>query len=303
MLTHTAMPLCAIDVGTNSVKCLIARAGLQGHLETLLDTLATTRLGEGLHATGVLGDVPLERTARAVADFAAASKRAGAARVRLTGTSAVREARNGDVLVGRIREICGLELEVLSGDDEARLSFFGATCYVSGAVLMLDVGGGSTEWASGKAGQLSWQRSYPMGAVRLTEAILRSDPPSPKELSDAILAVETLFHDAPQLAGIDVIGVGGTVHALASVALGGAGEVEGFQLTDNELERQLKMFASVPTVKRRETPGLPANRADILVAGALILGAAMRRAGPRQVRCTCRGLRHGSLMQMAREVK
>jgi exopolyphosphatase/guanosine-5'-triphosphate,3'-diphosphate pyrophosphatase len=302
MLTHTATPLCAIDVGTNSVKCLIARAGKHGHLETVLDTLAITRLGEGLHASGVLGDVPVERTARAVADFAAASKRAGAARVRLTGTSAVREARNGDFLMDRIRELCGLELEVLSGEDEARLSFLGATCDVSGAVLMLDVGGGSTEWATGNAGRLSWQRSYPMGAVRLTEAFLRSDPPSPNELRDALLAAETVFHDAPRLAEIEVVGVGGTVHALASVALGGAGEVEGFLLTDSELERQLKMFACVPTMQRREIPGLPANRADIQVAGVLILGAAMRRAGTRQVRCTCRGLRHGSLVQMAREI-
>lgn len=292
--------VAAIDIGTNSVKCLVARVSDGGITETLLDTLRTTRLGEGLGRSDVLGEAPLQRTAEAVAEFVAAAAHLGTVQMRVTATSAMREAANGNDLGSRISALCGLNLDILPGEEEARLSYLGAVGSASARSLMLDIGGGSTEWAIGENERIEFQRSYPAGAVRFTDAFLFSDPPTPAEVAQTRSAARLVFADAPIAAGIPVVAVGGTARTLAMVALGGHDAMEGFALTSRELARQIQLYASTSVSQRRGIPGLEPDRADIVLGGAIILHICMRRSGARQARVTLRGLRHGVAMDMAR---
>lgn len=295
----TPEPVASIDIGTNSVKCLVARVRNGGVAETLLDTSVTTRLGEGLGATGRLGAIAIERTAQTVAELFASAHRLGARRVRITGTSAVREASNPEDLDSYIDSLCGRGLEVLPGEEEARLAFLGAVGVSPQPSAMIDVGGGSTEWAVGDGDRIAWRHSYPAGSVRFTESYLRSDPPTPDQVSCASQAARELFATLPGVGSVPVVAVGGTARTVALVALGGHGSAEGFALTLPELHRQITLYASTNLIRRREIPGLEANRAEIILAGAIVLSSALSQAGATEARCTLRGLRHGVVLELA----
>lgn len=296
----TPEPVAAIDIGTNSVKCLVARVRDGAVAETLLDTAVTTRLGEGLGGTGRLSAIAIERTAQTVSELVASAHRLGAHRIRVTSTSAVREAANPEVLTRRLHDVCGLDLEVLPGEEEARLAFLGGVGASSHRAAIIDVGGGSTEWAVGDGSRIVWRHSYPAGAVRFTEAFFHSDPPTPDEVASASEAARELFETTPSIGPDPVVVVGGTARTVALVALAGYGSAEGHPITLTELRRQIILYASTDLIHRREIPGLEANRADIVLAGAIVLSSALTHAGVTEAHCTLRGLRHGVLLEVAR---
>lgn len=300
-MTAAGRVVAAIDIGTNSVKCLVARVNAGAIREVRLDTLQTTRLGERLAETKRLGELPMTRTATAVSEFVKQAVRLGAEQTRISGTSGVREAANGPEFIGRIHDSCNLELDILSGEEEARLSFLGATGGNGGRALVLDIGGGSTEWALGEGDRIELRRSYPAGALRFTEAFLTSDPPTALEMADALDAALAIFPDAPSAAGAPIIAIGGTARAIAMVALRGQGDAEGFLLTSQEVARQIRMYAASSIGQRSGIPGLDPDRSQIVLGGAIILDVCLRMAGAVETRCTLRGLRHGVVLDLARE--
>ncbi|MDI3522187.1 MAG: exopolyphosphatase / guanosine-5-triphosphate,3-diphosphate pyrophosphatase [Bacillota bacterium] len=273
------MRLAAIDIGTNSTRLLLAETAGSG-LKVIREELATTRLGEGIGSSNVLKRPAQARTAAAVARFLEAARAEGAVRVRLFATSATREAANRAEFLARVKALTGLCPEVLSGADEARLSYLGAAraLGLTGLVLVLDVGGGSTELIWGEGEKLHAVESLKVGAVRLTEAYLRSDPPTPAQLA----ALEQQVHAA--LAPLaarwrgrtgQAVAVGGTATTLAAMTQAltvyDPRKVHGFYLTAAQVESLAVKLARLTVKERRKLPGLPPGRADIIVAGAAIL--------------------------------
>jgi exopolyphosphatase/guanosine-5'-triphosphate,3'-diphosphate pyrophosphatase len=275
--------VAVIDVGTNSTNLLaVAADGTD-----LVRTVASTRLGEGL-STGVLTDAAIARTVEAVASHAATAESLGVASVTVTGTAACRRAANTTDLAAAIAAATGLDLEVLSEQDEARLTFDGALrglAHDDVPTLVIDIGGGSTEYVAGVREAEAWS-SIPFGAVTSTESHFSTDPPRPEDLSNLIGAVsdelEELTRTMPVLAHPGrVVGVAGTIVTVAAVELGLArfddDALHGMELTREAAEDVFRTLATEAPRERAMNPGLPASRVDIIVAGCCILVATMRR--------------------------
>ena len=272
------MTFAAIDVGTNSVRLLIADRTPDGLKEIERD-LVITRMGEGVDAARKLADAALERTVRAIAGYHRRAKEAGAEIVRIAATSAVRDSNDRDRFVEAVRDATGQEPEILSGEQEAQVSFLGAVTELkeSGPFLVLDIGGGSTEFVRGSRTAEAWV-SLDVGSVRLTERHIKHDPPLEEELeavaADADLAVE----EARRRVGegpATLVGLAGTITTIAAVSLG----LEGYErdqihhavLQAAEIERITDQLGKMTNEERRTLPVMPPGREDVIVAGALIL--------------------------------
>lgn len=274
----------AIDIGTNSVRLLVADVGETptggGALRPVDRRLTITRLGESLHAGGLLTPDAAARTAAVVEEYVARAKESGVPDPVVAATYAVRAARNPDALLVRL----SVPVRVLSGEDEAALGFRGV---VSGLrdlapdapVAVLDVGGGSVEitWGTAQRG-VEGSRSLPIGCVVMTKRMIAHDPPAPAEIA----ALEETLAAAlePVLAPLRsrterLIGVGGTVTTLAAMAQRlvpyDPDRVHGYRLTAAEVERLLETARRLPLAERRRLPGLQPERADVIVAGTLVV--------------------------------
>jgi exopolyphosphatase/guanosine-5'-triphosphate,3'-diphosphate pyrophosphatase len=270
--------IAVVDIGTNSTRLLVADVG-DGSLEELARESIVTRLGEGVDATGRLGDEPQARVFAALDSFAPAIE--GASVRTAVMTSAVRDAANGAEFAAAVRERYGLEAATLSGDEEARLTSLGATATRSGdeTVVVIDIGGGSTELVVGTSEALEFHVSTQVGVVRHGERHLHTDPPTGAELAalaeDARGAFETAVPPEVRERPAVGIGVGGTATQLASIDLG-LGEhdrdrVEGHAVSRERLEELRDRLAALPLAERRAVRGLDPARAPTIVAGAVIL--------------------------------
>lgn len=278
-------PVAAIDCGTNSVRLLVTDGERQ--LERLM---RITRLGQGVDATGRLDPDAIERTVDALRGFREVIDRHGVDRIRMAATSAARDAANRDEFFAAAREVLGIEPELLSGMEEGRLSFRGATADIdaaSGPFLVFDIGGGSTEfvWGTHDAEQVV---SIDVGCVRMTEAWLHHDPPTAEELSQAISVIDIHLDDVlremPQVTGAATfVGLAGTVTNVAAVEIGLAEwsreAIHHFVLTRAAVEDVFRTLATEPLVDRRHNPGLEPQRADVIVGGLCVLVSIMRRFG------------------------
>jgi exopolyphosphatase / guanosine-5'-triphosphate,3'-diphosphate pyrophosphatase len=276
----------AIDVGTNSVRLYVADVDPAGVLPVERD-LIITRLGEGVDEARALGEVPLRRTVEAIAGYHRRALAAGAQRVRIAATSAVRDAANREVFVEAVRDATGLAPEVLTGEQEARLSFHGATDELSegGPFLVLDVGGGSTEFVVGERTVDAWT-SIDIGSVRLTERHVRTDPPKASELAAVTADADAAVRAAIGVVGsaaATLIGLAGTVTTVAAIALGLDGydrdRIHHAVLRIDEVRRISELLASTPVQERRKLPAMPPGREDVIVAGAVILVRVMEGFG------------------------
>jgi exopolyphosphatase/guanosine-5'-triphosphate,3'-diphosphate pyrophosphatase len=277
------MRVGVIDVGTNSVRLLVAEPQASSFRD-VDRRLTITRLGQGVDESKVLAPAALERTLACIADYAAICGDLSVGRLRIAGTSAVRDALNRDEFSAGIRKLTGTELDMLTGDDEARLSFLGATSDIPeiGSTLLIDIGGGSTELV---LGMLEPQKalSLDIGCVRMHERYLKSDPPTGGELEALRLDVtKTLTGAKRQLdvgIGARFIGVAGTVTQLAALHSGlpvyDPEVTHHAVLSHGDVRRLARRLASLPIEQRRRIPGLVSGRADVIVAGAEILIAAM----------------------------
>jgi exopolyphosphatase/guanosine-5'-triphosphate,3'-diphosphate pyrophosphatase len=276
--------LAGIDCGTNSTRLLIA--GDDGR--TIERVMRITRLGQGVDATGRLADEAVDRTVTVLREYRTMLDHHAVARVRMTATSAARDASNRDDFFAAATEAVGARPELLGGDEEARLSFRGATAELDpadGPFLVADIGGGSTEFAVGTSGDPEGVLSTDIGCVRLTEKFLHSDPPAPEELSQAFDIVRGHLEDVarviPSVADVRrFVGLAGTVTTMAAVELGLAtydrDRIHHFVLTRAAAEDVFRTLATERRSQRIHNPGLERERADVIVGGAVILVGIMR---------------------------
>ncbi|HSV73342.1 MAG TPA: hypothetical protein VLH79_06240 [Chthonomonadales bacterium] len=293
----------AIDVGTNTVKLTVAEADGTGAFRALVDTSTTTRLGEGIHA-GRLREAAIRRTLDAIAAYAATCREHGARRIAAVGTSALRDAVNGVDFVRRAAEH-GVAVEPIGGDEEARLSFLAVRrdqrWRDAGPLLVVDIGGGSTELILGDGAGPVARVSLQLGAVRLTEAFLRGDPPTVVEIDVASRAAEEAIARSGVSAdgSLTAVGVGGTFTNLGAVQAGEARpsfeSIHGRVLALADVEDQAALFAGLTVEQRKQVTGLDPMRADIILAGAIIAIRAMSAFGQERIAVSCRGLRWGLL--------
>jgi len=276
-------PVAAIDCGTNSVRLLVADRG-----RTIERLMRITRLGQGVDATGRLADDAIERTLAVLREYREVMDRHGAGRVRMTATSAARDAANRDDFFDAAEEVLGVRPELLSGREEGELSFLGATAELDpsgGPFLVVDIGGGSTEFSFGTS-RCEGALSCDIGCVRLTEKYLHHDPPLPEELVQAISLTELFLDDVVrEIPGVaeaaTFVGLAGTVTTAAAVELGLAtyerDRIHHFRLTKAAAEDVFRTLATETLADRRHNPGLEEQRADVIVGGLCVLVAIMRR--------------------------
>jgi exopolyphosphatase/guanosine-5'-triphosphate,3'-diphosphate pyrophosphatase len=285
----------AVDIGTNSVRLLIADAdgtGSDAPVTTVDRQMRITRLGQGVDANRALHPDAIDRTLTVLRDYRATADTAGVSQLRATATSAARDSANRDAFFGPASDILGVDLELLSGEEEAALSFLGATQEVQaagtpGPYFVVDIGGGSTECILGNE-KPEGLISVDIGCVRITEQFLHSDPPAPEELSSAISVVHEYFADVEQaIPGLrdaaTLIGVAGTVTTVAAIELGIAEysreAIHHFRLTREAAEDVFRTLATETAEQRRHNPGLEPARVDVIVGGTVVLVTLMRHFG------------------------
>jgi exopolyphosphatase/guanosine-5'-triphosphate,3'-diphosphate pyrophosphatase len=297
----------AFDVGTNTVLMAVAEPAPDGGLVPVLERADITRLGEGVATTGRLSAQGLERTVAAITRFADEARAAGAGAFVAGATSAAREAANGSQLVSAVRERTGIQVEILSGDEEARLAFravqedFGQ-CALELAAL--DIGGGSTELVFGPArGAPTYRRSVDVGSVRLTERFVTRHPIPEADRRMIREHVRRAFRDVPPAAtGARAVAIAATATSLSAIASGLAAE-EGpahqafAPLRLSALESLAEMLCGMSLEERRRLPGLDPRRADVICAGAYVLIEALQRLGISECLVSDRGVRWGLLWE------
>ena len=277
------MAVAALDCGTNSTRLLVA----DEHGMPLERLMRITRLGQGVGATGRLAPEAIERTRAVLGEYREVLDRFAVQRVRMTATSAARDAVNCDEFFRAAEAAIGVAPELLSGDEEGRLSFAGATRQLpdeDGPFLVVDIGGGSTELVVGTV-EPEGVRSIDVGCVRLTEKYLFSDPPAPEELSDALSEVrdhlEEVVREVPGTAEANLmVGLAGTVTTVAAVEIGlptyDRDRIHHFSLERAAAEEVFRTLATERLADRVHNPGLERERADVIVGGCAVLVGVMR---------------------------
>jgi len=301
----------AIDVGSNSVRCLIAEQGEDGHLTVVDDLKDQPRLARGLSAAGTLAPESMDRAADAIGRMLQAAERRGAARVALVATSAVRDAANGAEFVERIKRELGVPLEVIDGETEARLAFLSVREHFAvarGRAVVMDIGGGSLELVLAAAGLVDQVVSLPFGAVRLTEHYLAGAARPEAGLRRLRSAVRQRLRSAVparQWSGAKLFGSGGTfTNAARILAARERGKVppavHGMTVTLGDLQRVLEWIAGMTVEERRTVPGLNPERADIIPAGLAVAAEVLEHFAVQQLTVSAFGLREGLLLHLAR---
>ena len=285
--------VAAVDIGTNSTRLLVADVDGRGRDAKLVPVdrrTQITRLGQGVHATRTLRADAIERTVAVLSAYRAAADELGVERIRATATSASRDATNRDEFFDAAEATLGTRPELLSGEEEARLEFLGATAALDGApapYLLVDVGGGSTEFIAGTE-EPTGLCSIDIGCVRLTEQYLHGDPPTPEELSQAVTVVRDHLADVDRLVpdarrARTLVGTAGTVWTMAAIELGvdaaRSDLIDHFVLTRTAAEDVFRTLATEPIARRRHNPGLDRGRVDVIVGGAIVVVGVLRHFG------------------------
>ena len=273
----------AIDIGSNSTNLLIIDQSGQ----TLERIVRSTRLGANVATTGALSAESMQRTLECLSEYESLIKQHKVSRRRTVATAACRVANNTNQFFAEVKKISGTEPELISGEIEGALSFVGATSSLDEkmATLVIDIGGASTELMVGTE-TLDFAVSIPFGAVNLTEAELHRDPPRPEELTNAISlvsdAIDDVAHNYPLIGEVErVVGVAGTIVTVAAVEVGqktfDPAALHKLTLSRDAVEDVFRTLATEPLRDRVFNPGLPRDRADIIVGGCCVLVAVMRR--------------------------
>ena len=288
--------VAAIDMGTNSTRLLVADvevppggAARDVEVVTVERLMRITRLGEGVDATRRLAPAAIERVAACLRTYREVIDRCGATEVRAVATSAARDAANREDLVAAVEAALGVPADVIPGEEEAELSFLGATAGLNAPApfLVVDIGGGSTEFVVGTDAPTGLI-SIDAGCVRITEAYLHGDPPTAAELSDAVHVVrEHLTDVVREVPGVreaaTLVGLAGTVAAVAAVEQGLAeydrDRIHGFRITRAAAEDVFRTLATESIAERRHNPGLEAERAPVIVGGCVVLVSVLRALG------------------------
>jgi exopolyphosphatase/guanosine-5'-triphosphate,3'-diphosphate pyrophosphatase len=294
------MRVAAIDQGTNTTRLLVADVD-DGEIEEVAKRVEITRLGEGVDTRRRLLPVAIARVRNVLTDYRREAEELAAERILLVATSAVRDAENGEAFLGEIEWSYGFVTRLLSGDEEAELTFRGAADNRVGSTLVVDPGGGSTEFVVGEGGQVRSRQSVDIGSVRLTERFVHSDPPTGDELEAAAEYVRSTLPPPPE--ADHVVGVAGTITTLAALDLGldepeGLG-THGHRLTLDGVRSQRERLASLPLAERRRLPGLHPERAPVIVAGAVLVEQVLDGYGLEAIAVSERDILHGAALEAA----
>jgi exopolyphosphatase/guanosine-5'-triphosphate,3'-diphosphate pyrophosphatase len=285
------MRVAVIDIGTNSTRLLVADVADDGRLTECVRRTKVTRLGDRLGETGVLDDSAMGRVLDTLGDYRAAIDGSRVDRAVAVLTSAVRDAANGEAFLARVREQHpSLEARVIGGDEEARLTFRGATSERAATdvpTLVVDVGGGSTELVVGSGDEVSFHASTQAGVVRHTERHLASDPPTPAELNALADDVRAIYREAVPASvreiPRDAIAVAGTATSLGAIDLDmecfSANAIHGHMVSVNACRKILEGLAALPEAERRRVRGLHPDRAPTIVAGVVMVIEALELFG------------------------
>jgi exopolyphosphatase/guanosine-5'-triphosphate,3'-diphosphate pyrophosphatase len=293
--------VAAVDLGTNSTRLLVADVD-DGGLAEVERRLTITRLGEGVDERRRLLPVPIARVRNCLAEYRRELESLGAEKTLAIATSAVRDAENGEAFLGELEWSYGFVTRLLSGEEEAALMLRGVTAGRPALddVLVVDIGGGSTELVLASNGKVAFATSLDIGCVRVTERFLHSDPPSGPALSAAGLHVRSLL---PTLDASSAIGVAGTVTTLATLDLGDPEydpqRTHGHRLSLDAVEAQLERLAAMTTAEREEVAGIEPGRAPVIVAGTVILREAMRTYNLGEIEVSERDILHGAALAAA----
>jgi exopolyphosphatase/guanosine-5'-triphosphate,3'-diphosphate pyrophosphatase len=290
-----------IDVGTNSVKLHVAERAADGEWHTLADRAEVTRLGEGLHQSRRMGAEPMRRTTEAIAALAAEARGLGATEIAAVGTAGLRIAPNAGELIAAVHHACGVRVEVIPGDEEARLAFVAATAGLSlgaGTLVVFDTGGGSSQFTIGNGARIAEQFSVDVGSVRLTERFGLDRAVSPDVVAAACAEVAAGFGRlSVRAAPSAVIGMGGAVTNLTAVELALApydpDVIQGSVLQRADIERQIAHYRALGAEGRRAIVGLQPARAEVILAGACIVRTVLDVLGAEALTVSDRALRHG----------
>jgi exopolyphosphatase/guanosine-5'-triphosphate,3'-diphosphate pyrophosphatase len=306
LLDETPSRYAVIDVGTNSIKFHVAEQAANGHWRTVADRAEVTRLGEGLDHTGQICNAAQERAVAAITGMVAAAQQYNALAVVAVGTAGLRIASNRDEVVAAIEARTGVHVEVVSGEEEARLAYLAARSSLDlsaeGSLVVFDTGGGSSQFTFGRGHDVAERFSVDVGAVRYTERFGLNGAVSSSVLQDALAAISA---DLSRLDGRPVpdalVAMGGATTNITAVKHGLARYdpdiVQGTVLDRAEIDRQIELYRSMDAATRRGIVGLQPNRAEVILAGACVIRTVMEKLGKTSLTVSDRGLRHGVLAE------
>jgi exopolyphosphatase/guanosine-5'-triphosphate,3'-diphosphate pyrophosphatase len=294
-----------IDVGTNSVKFHVGERAPDGSWRMLADRAELTRLGEGFGQRSVITDAALERTATAIQGMVDEARRHGVLALAAVGTAGLRIASNGAAAVDAIRARTGLQVEVISGEDEGRLAYFAARSGLgarAGSLVVFDTGGGSSQFSFGHDSSVDERFSVDVGAVRYTERFKLDGEVSTEVLREAMAAISADLSRLDGRAAPDhLVAMGGAVTNMTAVkhrlAKYDPSLVQGTVLDRTEIDRQIELYRTQDAGARRSIVGLQPNRAEVILAGACIVRTVMQKLGKQTLTVSDRGLRHGVLAE------
>ena len=303
-----AMRVAVVDIGTNSTRLLIADVEGTG-VEEIERRTTVTNMGRGVDHTGTICSDAVDDVCEVIADYKARYEEMGAERVMAIATSAVRDAVNGEAFVAELRERFDLDARMLTGEEEAHLTYLGATSQRSeeDPTLVFDIGGGSTELIVGSGTEIGFYTSLQAGTIRQSERHLTCDPPHTHELEDLAADVRNLIARAiaAQSDGkpVRAIAVAGTPTSLAAIDQGlepyDPGRVHGYRLSMPRIQHMLSRLSSLPLAERLRVPGLHPGRAPTIVTGTVILVQVMRAFGLQEIEVSELDILHGSALSAA----
>jgi exopolyphosphatase/guanosine-5'-triphosphate,3'-diphosphate pyrophosphatase len=286
------MRCAVIDIGTNTVKVLVADVQ-QGQVVPVLHKDRVTRLGEGVNECQHLSTAAIARTLQAVDEFLTESRAIGAINIIALTTSACRDAVNRNEFFDVVRQKCGLEVQLVSGEREAELIFQGVSSdaeWTGAALVVMDVGGGSAEFIQGRDGKMELFQSLPLGALRLTEQFGEGRLTELREHLHAVLRPALARY---KIGNGQMIGTGGTISTFARMEWGAVDHVK---ISREALLESVQRLAAMPLAERKKVPSLPLDRADIIVAGGAVFLVAMELLGAEELTVSVRNLRYGALL-------
>lgn len=301
--------IAAIDIGSNSIRQIVADVSADGTIRVVDEMKAAPRLGADISESNALDETHMSEAVEALARMATLARQLGAKRIEAVATSAVRDAENGAAFLSRVRKEAGLRVRLLDGDEEARLAFRSALAHFElgvGRSVVMDIGGGSLELALAADGLVDRLLSFPFGAIRLTERFLRDKPGAKgvRKLRKHVRAAIRKSLPVRDWRGAAVIGSGGTFTNLAGMFLARQGirvrSVHGTRIPRHEVEHILEQLSEMTPEERIEVEGLNPGRADIIVAGLAVAAEVMARVEPRELAASGYGIREGLLLETAR---
>jgi exopolyphosphatase / guanosine-5'-triphosphate,3'-diphosphate pyrophosphatase len=289
--------VAAVDLGTNTTRLLVADVD-HGLVDEVVRREAITRLGESVDRRQILLPTAIARVRNVLVDYRREAERLGAERVLAVGTSAVRDADNGEAFLGEIEWSYGFTTRLLDGGEEAELMLRGVASDrpIGKGTLVVDIGGGSTELVMPDTDKIAWAMSTEAGSVRLTERFLAADPPTRDDLHTCAAHVRSLL---PHLHVSSAIGVAGTVATAAAIELGGGEYVHRHRSSLASVENVLDTLASLPLAERERVPGLAPARAPVIVAGLVVLREILARYALTEIEVSERDLLHGTALAAA----